>query len=346
MIATSAATPNGAGFDGVEMVGKVSSRPLIDATMIISWLFLSFASGRLLFGPSRDYYEYLGYYESIPVTFSVLDTRFEPGFHAVAWLFRNWFQADLSTLIIVLAMASLAVKFLLFRKYLQYPLLAVLFYTVLFFPIHEYTQYRVGISLAFGYWAIHLLLDRRFVWAVVLFALSFSFHYSSILLLIVGFGGLFVRGRWAVAVVVAAAVIGATLIEPLRFMLEDLFGALNPLSGSYLDNKAMIEGVSLTSVNNLLLIAAVACYIAAGYYSRGRYHAVFLTMTIASLVPIALLPEAPVIAQRSKEVLFVAVIFLACRSRLRAPDLPGLAFVAAMTGLLGYLWVAGGIIFT
>lgn len=325
---------------------KVSSRPLSDAALVVLWLFLSFASGQLLFGTSRDYYDYIIYYESIPPTFSLLDTRFEPGFHAFAWIFRNWFRADLNALIYFLAAVSLAIKFSLFRNYLQHPLVAVILYTILFFPIHEYTQYRVGVSLAFGYWAVHLLLDRRFAWAGLLFAVSISFHYSSTLLLIAATGGLLVRGRLAVAAIIAAAAIGAALIAQLRFLIEDVFNTLNPLSGSYLDNTAMIEGVTLGSVNNLLLIAAIACYIAAGYYSRSRYHALFLTMTIASLVPIALLPDAPVIAQRSKEVLFVAVIFLACRSRLAASDLPGLAFVIAMTGLLGYLWVAGGIIFS
>jgi hypothetical protein len=53
-----------------------------------------------------------------------------------------------------------------------------------------------------------------------------------------------------------------------------------------------------------------------------------------------------VIAQRSKEVLFVAVVFLACRSRISAVDLPGLACVTAMTALLGYLAVSGGLIFS
>ena len=324
---------------------QISTRPLADGIMVVVWALLSIAAGRLQFGYSSDYVEYLLYYESIPYTLSFMDTRFEPGFHLLAWIYRNWLGVSLGVLISSIAAFSLAVKFLLFRKHLSHPLLAVLLYVVLFYPIHEYTQYRAAASLSMGYWAIHLLLGRRYAWAGLLFVLAFCFHYSSILLALVGIGGLIFRDRRIVPILLGVLLAGATLLERFRFLLQDILGQLNPLSASYLDNKAKIEGVSLLSFNNLLLIGALGCYFVAGYQSRSRYHALFLTLSLASLLPIALLPDAPVIAQRSKEVLFIAVIFLACRSRLEWRDLPGFGFVALMTALLGYLWVAGGIIF-
>lgn len=319
-------------------------RILSDAALILLWLFLSYAAGSLMFGFSRDYYEYLIYYESLPRTLSLLDSRFEPGFHLVAWLSRNWLEIDLDTLIFALATVSLGIKFALFRRHLRNPVIAALLYTVLFYPIHEYTQYRVGVSLAFGFWAVHLLMERRFAWAGVLFALAFVFHYSSILLLIVTVGAMAVRGRLALVSFALVAILGVVLTSQVRYLFQDVFSILNPLSGAYFANAAMIESASITSVNNLLLIGAILCYVAASLYTRSRYDAVFLTMTIACLLPIILLPDAPIIAQRSKEVLFVGVIFLACRSYLTLRDLPGFAFVVAVTGLLGYLWVDGGII--
>lgn len=320
-------------------------RPISDGILLVAWLLLSLAASTRAMGYSRDYFEYLSYYQTIPTSLSLLDTRFEPGFHLVSWIFRNYLDVELPTLILFLVVFSLAVKILLFRKYLQYPLLGLLIYTLTFYPIHEYTQYRVAVSLAFGYWAIHLVMERKLRWAALLFLLAFLFHYSSILILLIAIGSPFLRGRRAVTMIVIGIVLAAALIGPIRGLIGGFFNTLNPLSLSYLENTAMIEGVSLFSVNNLLLIGALTWYAMLGYYNRGQYHALFMTMSIACLVPIALLPDAPVIAQRSKEVLFVAIVFLSCRSKLTLSDIPGFALVLGMSGLLAYLAVTGGIIF-
>lgn len=319
------------------------TRPVADVSLALIWITLTTATGLMLFGYSRDYFEYLIYYQSISTSLSFLDTRFEPGFHIIAWFFRNYLNAELSTLALAIAATSLAIKFMLFRRYLAHPVVAALMYTILFFPIHEYTQYRVAIALSFGFWAVHLLFERRYVWAVILFVLAFSLHYSSILLVGAAWLGLYVRSRLVVPGTLAVMVI-ATVFSSLNYVFEGVLNSLNPLSAAYLQNNALIESVSILSVNNLLIVAALACYLVAGYHRRGGYHMLMLTMSIACLVPIVLLPDAPVVAQRSKEVLFPAIIFLSCRSRWTMADLPGLGFLAITTALLGYLWVDGGII--
>lgn len=319
------------------------TRPVTNATLFLVWIALTAATGLTLFGYSRDFFEYLVYYQSIPVSLSFLDTRFEPGFHLVSWFFRNYVNADLSTLAMILAGVSLSIKFMLFRRHLAHPVFAALLYAILFFPIHEYTQYRVGISLAFGFWAVHLLYERRLAWAVILFGIAFSFHYSSSLLVMGAGLGLYIRGPLVVAGTLT--VVGVvTLVSRFSYAFEDLLNRLNPLSAAYLQNNALIESVSIFSINNLLIVAAIVCYLLAGYHRQGRYHVLMLTMLIVCLVPIMLLPDAPVIAQRSKEVLFPAIIFLSCRNRWTLTDLPGLGFVVITTALLGYLWVDGGII--
>ena len=321
----------------------LDTRPVADVLLVLIWITLTTATGLMLFGYSRDYFEYLIYYQSIPTSLSFLDTRFEPGFHVIAWFFRNYLDANLSTFALMIAGTSLAIKFLLFRRYLAHPVFAALLYTVLFFPIHEYTQYRVGIALALGFWAVHMLFERRYAWSTILFGLAFSLHYSSILLVVGASLGLYVRSRLVIAGTLAVLMI-TTVFSKLNYAFEDVLSSLNPLSAAYLQNNAMMDSVSILSVNNLLILAALACYLVAGYHRRGGYHVLMLTMSIACLVPIVLLPDAPVVAQRSKEVLFPAIIFLSCRSRWTMADLPGLGFVTITTALLGYLWVDGGII--
>lgn len=317
-----------------------------DLTLAFLCLVLSICASLKVLGYGRDYSDYLSYYESIPPILSFQDGRFEPGFHFSAWLFRSVFDLDINWFIFVICVTALGIKFFLFRKYLAYPIIAALLYAVIFYPIHEYTQFRVAISLAFSYLAVHLLLQKRYLWASLLFPVSFLFHYSSILVAMAAVAGLFVRDRKIIALIIGSMILTEVLAPQLKDSLVATFGSLNPLSTSYLDNRAMIEGVSVLSVNNLLLAGAITAYIILGRYPLDKYQSVFLTLTIACLGPIALIPDVPIIAQRSKEVLFVAVIFLACRSKLNAANLPGFVLVCAMAALLGYLNVISGVFFT
>lgn len=340
--------PNGQGADlaRTRLENLASDERVTTIILVVAGIVLSLTTSYSLLGYSRDYLEYLNYYNTIPRILSFEDARFEPEFHAAAWLFSVVFDADMSLFILAISAISIGIKFYLFKRYLSYPLIAALLYMVTFYPIHEYTQYRVGIALSFAYLAAHLLLERKYFKSSACLIVSIGFHYSSILVALTAVGGFLGYGRRGVLIAIAGLAIGGLLILQFPQVLTSVFETLNPLSSNYLDNKAMYEGVSLLSVNNLILIAAILAYIMAGYYNSGRYETMFLIMTIVCLFPIILLPEAPIIAQRSKEVLFLAVIFLSCYNPLSKSNIFGFGFVAAMSALLGYLHVSGGVIFT
>lgn len=322
---------------------ELKTRPMTDFILAALWMFLTVATGFAIFGYGRDYYEYLIYYESIQSSFSFIDTRFEPLFHIFSWFSRTKLHIDLLTFVSILAAISLAIKFMIFRRYLAHPIFAAVLYTVLFFPIHEYTQYRVGIALSFGFWAVHCIFDRRYIWAIMLFSGAFFLHYSSILLLPIAVSSLYFRSRIAIITLILVLSLIVS-INSLNYAFEDFINSLNPLSVAYLQNKTSIESVSILSINNILFAATLACFSFNKYFFRSEYHALMLTIAISSLVPIIMLPDSPVIAQRSKEILFPAIIFLSCRSSWKFADLPALILLVMTAALLGYLWVAGGII--
>lgn len=318
----------------------------IDVLLFILCVFLAHASSSNLFGFSRDYFEYKYYYDTISGDFYVTDTRFEPGFHVISWIFKNWLGANMSALVFFLVLTSLGIKFVLFRKYLNQPLFALLLYLIIFFPIHEYTQYRVGVSLAFGYWAVHKILEKKYLLAAALFIASLSFHYSSILLPLITLAITFTGWRLSLISIFVIGVIGPAFLNATGIISVDLLQTLNPLSSSYLENKAMIDDVSILSINNILLIFSIIGYLIAKIYNRSKYHQVFLIIAILCFIPIILMPNSPIIAQRSKEVLFVGVIFLSCRSKFLRKDLMGSIFLLLTGILLLYLNIDGGVIFS
>jgi hypothetical protein len=313
------------------------------AALVVLWLLLTCAAGFRWLGDSKDYLQYLGYYDQIPPYLAFNNSRFEPGFHFCAWFARTYLNMEYDYFVLIVAGLALAIKFHLFKKYLRYPLLAAATYVAIFYSNHEYTQIRVGIALAFGYLAIHCLYDKRYLFAALWFVLAYLFHTSVIVLPLGFLASRYVRGNMAVILIGVGAAILFYMSEQLRELLVSLFSTINPLIRSYVDNRTF-ESVSLLAINNLLLIAALGAAVATGWFKFSRYHALFLTLSIAAIVAIAVLASSPIIANRTKEVLFVSVIFLIYRSKITLRTLPTILFVWANAALLFYLAFREGLI--
>lgn len=313
------------------------------AALVVAWLLLTCAAGFRWLGDSRDYYQYLAYYQQIPPYLSFEYTRFEPGFHVCAWFARTYLNIDYDYFVLIVAGVSLGIKFHLFRKYLRYPLLAVVTYAAIFYAVHEYTQIRIGISLAFGYLAIHYLYDKRYLRAAIWFVPAYLFHTSVIVLPVAFLASRYVRGNISVILIGVGAAVLFALSEQLRELIVSMFSTINPLLRGYVDNRTF-ESVSLLSINNLLLIAALAAAVATGWFKFSRYHATFLTLSIAAVVAVAVLASSPIIATRTKDVLFVAIIFLIYRSPISLRTLPTILLMWANASLLFFLALREGLI--
>ena len=312
--------------------------------LVILWLVLTLATGFRWLGESRDYLEYLAYYETIPPYLFTNVSRFEPGFQLLAWLFRNPLDLDYDYLVLVVSGVALGIKFWLFRKYLKYPLLAAATYVAIFFPVHEYTQIRVALALSLAYLSIHQMMERRYVWAGVWFAVSFVFHTSTIVLPLGYFATRLIKGPLALVLLALGGAVLFYFADPLRDLIVQLFSAMNPLLRSYADNLLM-ETVSLTSINTLLMVAIAASAVVTGWFTLSRYHATFLLLFIGAIVAIAVLAPSPIFATRIRDVLLVSVIFMTYRSRITLKMLPTVGFVWALSGLLFYLAFREGLVF-
>lgn len=309
----------------------------VTTVMVLTWALLSFAAAFRWLGPGRDYFEYLHYYNTIPYQFAFSDTRFEPGFHAAAWVFRNVLNVEYNIFALVIVSASLGIKLYLIRRYLSHPLLAMFTYIALFYPIHEYTQIRTAFALALGYGAVHLLFEKKYLIGAIGIILGVTFHYSVVMLAVVYLGAQYVRGRAAVFALVAGAAITGVFSAQLVGVATDLFSSYNPLLDSYVYGSYDNDQVRVTSANNLLAGAALVLAVLLGWFGYGRYHTTFLTMSIASLIAIGLLSGSPVVAQRLKDLLFVSVIFLMYRCPIQVRNLPPIVLIWLNGALLLYL---------
>ncbi len=302
--------------------------------LVIAWAVLSYAAAFRSFGVGRDYIEYLAFYERIPVFLSTSVQRFELGFSFLAWFFRYVVNVDYGWFALVIVATALGIKFFLFWKYLKYPVLAAIYYCITFYAIHEYTQIRTAIALSFGYLAMHLFYKRSYAFGAICLFIGVSFHTSIIVLLPVYIFAIYAKRYffWVAVALGVLVVVGTSL--PLRDIALQLFSSANPLLDAYAENREMLE-ISIFSINNLGLLVALLLGVAAGWYHESRYHALFLIMSFGAILAVVGLAGVPMVAQRTKEVFYVATVFLAHRSSFRIKALPA----------IGALWLTGGLLF-
>lgn len=328
-----------------------SARPIFGPDLF-GWaaaiIMFSLASSRGWLGLGRDYLEYIDYYLHIPPILSFQDTRFEPGFHLIGWVFANILEVPFWCFAFVIVLIALTVKAYLFRRYLSYPVAAMAVYLATFYPNQEYTQIRAAVAISLGMLAIHLFFERRIAFAAGCAALAFTFHYSIVLL----FGGfaLAYALRRNILSIIAGALMVILMIDSLlskgglHSIIISWFSNLNPLVENYVDNIAAIDAVSIWSVNNMIVIAMLMAAAWGGWFTNSLYQKCFTIMFGLSVLFVLLLSQSPIIAVRAKEMLLVSVIFAAFRYPIQRRDYPALALILMNAALLLFLAVREGVI--
>jgi hypothetical protein len=293
-------------------------------------LLLALASGYRWLGDGADFIWYYRYYNAIPRFFNLADSRFELGYQLLAWLFRSVLEVDYGVFATLLVLVALGVKFYLFNRYLRHPLLVSVLYLLLFYALHEYTQVRAAVAISFGYWAVHLWLERRWRWAALSFLVAFSFHYSIGALAVVFLGSRLVRTPASLGIALAAA---AVLIGSLNALdlAADVLSGLNPLVRDYAFGGEFYFEQNIFSAFNVLMAFIVLWSLGAGLFGEGEYEARMTVLVLAGVAMVLVFLQSPVLSARLRDLLVVAALFLPFRAEL---DTRRLAVVAAL-GLAG-----------
>lgn len=280
--------------------------------IVLLWGFLSLAAGFRWFGDGLDYGEYVDFYRQLGPFSPLGQTRFEPGFTLLAWLFKlggapyGLFAASLVGL-------SLGIKFVLIQRHTRWPLLASLCYVALFYFLHEYTQIRAALAIAFGLLASVSFARGDRVRAGLWLLVGATFQ-SSVLALGLGFAVYMALASAASMIVVAvAAFVGALLVVDVSLL--DLASTFNPLVIAYVENAGDFEPPNKYSPAVLLLATAILFAARPALRSSDSLWKLSLLMCILALASFFALFDIALIANRMLQLFSVYVIFLSFQFR-------------------------------
>lgn len=305
---------------------------------------LSLAAGARSFGIGRDFFEYLQFYETITPYNITNYSRFEIGFEAVSWFFGYYLNLEYKYLLTFLVFISLAIKFYLFTKYLKSPFMAVFSYILLFYPIHEYTQIRAAVAIAFAYLGLHFALNKKFIYALLFFLAGISFHSSIMFLALICGGIFFIPKKYHVHFGLFTSIILLLFSTNISDIMKTYFANMNPLISSYLENTDFSAEVNLFSGTNIFFALALFYCLLSGMYKKDQYNLAFFIISLISFIWIFVFREAPVVALRTAYILFLSFLFLAYKEKItyHTAPLQLLVLLAASWGF--YRSVAEGII--
>lgn len=136
--------------------------------------FIAILAGIQIFGASRDVFQYELFFQNLDLGY---DGRFEPLFVYLSFAIKTLFD-DFGFFIFFLTFVSISIKIkLLFNN--NYAFFLLLIYFLVLFILHELTQYRISIALAFAYYGLHLKSKNYRLMAYLFLCIAFFMHYST-----------------------------------------------------------------------------------------------------------------------------------------------------------------------
>lgn len=291
-----------------ERVRSPSGLRIDVAVLFIAGALLSLASGYRWFGEGRDYSNYADFYAGLgPFTY-FRDERFEPLFVTSAWLSKYVFFVEFQIFISGLVALSLWIKLRLIYKNTEWPFLACITYLMTFYFLHEYTQIRQALAIAFGLLSIQSYLRRDFIGSLIYIGIGIMFQ-SSVAVLGIGV---------AVFNLVAMGWIGALIgLVAVAKLVSINYGGLAsfaidyiPYLTAYIDDVIDSQPLNIVSGPNIgffvmLMIATPAVKIV------DRRRVMYLIMCLLAVVSFLAFRDFPVLAQRFRDLFGVFGILLA-----------------------------------
>jgi len=250
----------------------------------------------------------------------------EPGFYLIVKLLGVALSGPElnAAFFFVVAALSMAIKLRLFKRYggSIFGCLAAFF--SYFFLLHEVTQVRTGLAIAFLYlsWFAFAEGRKRDFWLYGIAAMMF--HYSCVLFVIAPF--LFFpdgRRKFTVTVAIAALLAAASALQGSAVLggLELLAGAVGvDRLGVYfqlLQEGVLADITPLRLVPHTLLLIAAAC--TQRRWRRDRLTFFLVQIYVYGLLLFIILSPIPALAYRVSDLFLFAGVFLLGRMRSYSP---------------------------
>jgi hypothetical protein len=287
---------------------------LISSAILISiWIAASVAAAWQSLGLGLDYLQYANFYWNFTANWLTPEARFEPGIKLWALIAQMALNLSFEWFMLTLIATALAIKFILFSRRTVVPLLAILAYGFVFYPVLEYTQIRAAMGVALTFAAVFAFLDGRLKQAIFFFVSAIAFHYSMAVAAVVVLGSGFVGTRIRLAVALGIAGIALLSLSTYLGEITSFLSQVNPLTERYVYNIEQNEEANVFSVWNIAIAFAVTFGVAFGLYDDDRTDRVLILMSLAGLVSVVLFRNSVELALRLREVFSLSTIFFVFR---------------------------------
>jgi hypothetical protein len=284
--------------------------------MVALVLLASMAAAYHWLGSGADEQNYRFFYSALPRALYVEDFRFESGFVYLAWACKFIAGFSYESFVLAISIISLSTKAYLFRKYLRSPIFAIMTYLMFFYPLHEYNQIRTALATSVVYAALHFAMQNRYAISGWLVIIGCTIHSSVILVFVVYVGYIYIRNVNRAIVLLAIFALVFLFGVPVIDYAVGVFSSFSPIAASYVDNAATYQVPTVLSVQNVSIVAALLLSLREVMRSPYEYQRAFAVLVFSSFVFLVLFISAPVIAQRGKEILSIAILFVVFRYKV------------------------------
>lgn len=252
---------------------------------IVVFIFSSFILYTLIGLTSNDAEQYYKFWHSAQghSFFEMFSqSRFEFGSLFVLWSLATPFSAH--TMFFFTGFAALTAKFYLFKRYLNYPLIAFFAYSLTFIHVLESNQVRAALSVCVIFYALFVPTQKIYTYFLLAIVASL-FHYSGIIILALYFV------RWPLVGLSGIVLLG--FISDFIILSSNLSFAKiwlsNPVSQVNLTNSLFIMQVCIS----------IVCLLYWNTLSKGQKKGAYLNM-IGVCVYMSFLDNA-LVAHRVRE---------------------------------------------
>lgn len=317
------------------VIHKTSIWP-VSSIFLISVVF-GYIAGFRPFGIGHDFQNYQFFYDEIRPNDEISYFRYEPGFVFLAASFKYLSGLDYTYFAAFLMTISLMMKFSVLKQ-LNHPILAVIFYLCVSFPLHENTQIRIAFAIALLFLATVKMFEKRWILFAVLLLLATTFHTASALGAIVLAAANFMakyRLRYGILFISLTAI----LISGVLTTALDFFVQLNPLLREGDMDSARPNLFSGTNI-------ATALFLLSSLFSgslKDHRSRTFFLVVCGGLAVFFVFISVPVLAHRLKEVLMVFMTFIAFEYRITKKTTPQAFFATALMVWSIYSALASGL---
>jgi len=272
---------------------------------------LSFIAAYRPFGDGLDYNNYVVFYDRLIENEDFGLIRFEPGFTFSAHFLKFHVGLSVEEFIFLASFLALLIKFTLFSK-TYYSYLTLFFYIMMWFPLHENTQIRAAVSIAFIFLFVESLLRGNFFKATIFAVIATTFHMSAIIGVIFCLVSYFLRSRSVTFIFLTFMGSGFFMYAVFPYV----FPYIALIRGSAIEGDFIWDvKPNILSAVNICSFAFILSYALCGLADSER-NKVYYSIVGFNFAVLIGFYDFPLVANRGREVMFVFVTMIAYNYRL------------------------------